>query len=107
MNCAKLYRECVEAGPQTSALLEAYLDRAHPDWRDGEDVGGAGQEQASTGSSAMTREEAFEILGLPSGAARSEIRKAHRTLMKSFHPDQGGSSYLASKINQAKDLLLE
>jgi hypothetical protein len=102
-----LYRECEAAGPQTSALLAAYLDRVHPEWRELEGVAAADEPQVHTGGTEMTREEAFEILGLAYGATREEIRKAHRALMKQFHPDQGGSSYLASKINQAKDLLLE
>ncbi len=102
-----LYLECEAAEPQSSALLGAYLDRAHPEWREREGVSDAGEEHGHTGSSAMSREEALEILGLALGATREEIRKAHKALMKQFHPDQGGSSYIASKINQAKDLLLE
>ena len=98
---------CDDAGPQTSALVEAYLDRYHAEWRDRDDVSDGAEQQAHTGSSVMSREEAFEILGLAYGATREEIRKAHKDLMKQFHPDQGGSSYIASKINQAKDLLLE
>lgn len=103
----QLHGECVEDGPQSSALLEAFLDRAHPDWRDDPGYAGDTEQKSHSGSSQMTREEAFEILGLAFGATKEEIRKAHKALMKKYHPDQGGSSYIASKINQAKDLLLQ
>jgi curved DNA-binding protein CbpA len=54
----------------------------------------------------MTREEAYRVLGLEPGATPEQIAAAYRELMKRVHPDQGGSAYLAAKLNQAKALLL-
>lgn len=91
--------------PESSALLEAYLDRTQPDWRDS-DSGAADETPRGAPSAAMTRDEAYRILGLEPGAPEEQIRDAYKRLMKKLHPDQGGSSYLAAKINQAKDMLL-
>jgi DnaJ-class molecular chaperone len=54
----------------------------------------------------MTKEEAYKILGLEAGAAATDVRKAHRRLMQRLHPDIGGTSFLAARINEAKDVLL-
>ncbi|HVY15212.1 MAG TPA: DnaJ domain-containing protein [Rhodopila sp.] len=54
----------------------------------------------------MTRAEAYEVLGLRPGASEAEIREAHHRLMRAAHPDAGGSDWLASRINQARDVLL-
>ena len=92
--------------PDAAALIETWLDRlGAPDWRaDYERRGGTAGTQATGG--VMTRDEAYKILGVAAGASEEDIRQAHRRLMRNFHPDAGGSTYLASKINQAKDLLL-
>lgn len=97
--------------PDSASVLEAYLDRTRPEWRD--DTEGGAEEAmreappSTAGAGAMTREEAYRILGLPRGADEKAIRDAHRKLMLKLHPDQGGSTYLAAKINQAKDLLIK
>jgi len=54
----------------------------------------------------MTRQEALSILGLQEGASTEEIKAAYHRLIAQVHPDKGGSDYLASQINQAKDILL-
>jgi DnaJ-domain-containing protein 1 len=91
---------------ESVALLESYLDRRFPAWRqhaEGDTARGQGR-TASSGK--MTSEEAYQILGLQSGATAEEIGRAHRALMKKLHPDQGGSTYLAARVNEAKDTLL-
>ena len=98
---------CRVDDPQSVQLLEAYLDRTHGDsWRGPDESGGGtgGTERATGGK--MTVAEAREILGVDESASRDEIIDAHRRLMQKMHPDRGGSTYLASKINQAKDVLI-
>ncbi len=90
-------------------LLEAYLDRRMPGWReDVERDGDTGRGEAGGASSlgALTLEEAYEILGLQPGATAQEVGKAHKTMMKRVHPDFGGSASLAARVNAAKDLAL-
>jgi DnaJ-domain-containing protein 1 len=90
---------------ESRALLAAYLDRRDAGWREGGDNGAsAGDLRRPSGK--MTEEEAYKILGLAPGASADEISHAHRALMKKLHPDQGGSTYLASRVNEAKDVLI-
>lgn len=109
-----LWRVCEREDRQSAQILVAYLDRWEPDWRQ---KAGAGHQQSAGGgtgysqrpgrtTAAMTVDEAWEVLGLKPGASEEAIRQAHRQLMKKFHPDQGGSDYIAAQINMAKDVLL-
>lgn len=100
----QLLVEC-QHDEESVALLQAYLDRVYADqWR--QQAGTQGQQQASSKSGEMSRQEALQVLGLLSGASKEEIIEAHRRLMQKLHPDRGGSAYLAAKINLAKDTLL-
>ena len=99
--------DCQQHDNEAIPLLEAYLDRMHgSEWRNQ-----ANEHYSSTADQAvsgqMTAQEAYEILGLDSSATEQDILDAHRRLMQKLHPDRGGSTYLASKINQAKDVLLK
>ncbi len=58
------------------------------------------------GRSGMSRDEAYEVLGLKPGADEGSIRDAHKRLMRMAHPDNGGSDWLASRLNQARDTLV-
>ena len=91
---------------ESVALLESYLDRRFPAWRQDAQGDAAGGQSRAASSGKMTDEEAYQILGLQPGASRDEIGRAHRALMKKLHPDQGGSTYLAARVNEAKDTLL-
>jgi hypothetical protein len=103
-----LLRECRAEDEEGARLLEAYLDRFQPDWRD--ELAGGGTSGSGGGarpaSGDVTVEEAYAILGLAPGADAEAIKEAHRRLMVKLHPDHGGSDYLATKINRARDVLL-
>jgi DnaJ-class molecular chaperone len=85
--------------------MKAFLDQRSPGWRDRHK-----EDRSSNGSSrsgnSMTTGEAHDVLGLNLGATNDQIRAVHRRLMMKFHPDQGGSTYLATRINEAKETLL-
>ena len=101
-----LLRECRAANEEGARLIEAYLDRTHPDWRD-DVAGGSTGGSPHTSSADMTVAEAYEILGLDAGADAAAVKAAHHRLMMQLHPDHGGTDYLATKINRARDVLLK
>ena len=102
-----LLRECRAQDEEGARLLEAYLDRTRPDWREELHGEGADAGAARPAAGNMSVEEAYAILGLAPGASPAEIKEAHRRLMIKLHPDHGGSDYLATQINRARDVLLD
>ena len=98
---------CAAQDPEGARLLEAYLDRRFSGWRPaGESEAHARGGHAAGRSGGMTEDEAHQILGLQKGAGAEEIARAHRELMKKAHPDAGGSSELAARLNEAKTVLM-
>ena len=102
----QLLSELRSTDSQGTVLMEAYLDRRLRGWRDRNDDDRAKTKRRSPRGATMTAYEAYELLGLKPGAKEEQIRAAHRRLMMKFHPDQGGSTYLAARINEAKEVLL-
>jgi len=85
---------------ESSILLQAYLLRSGTQ-------GFQGTEGFKPGGYAdLSKDEAYNVLGLEPGASQQDIIKAHKRLMQRLHPDRGGSDYLAAKINSAKDKLI-
>ncbi len=105
----ELLRFCRAGDGDAAALLETYLERHRSEELDSAAYGngpGYDRQSPSGQGGAMSSKEAYAILGLEPGASDKDIANAHRHLMKKLHPDQGGSNYLASKINRAKEVLL-
>ena len=96
----QLLADCQALDTESVPLIEAWLDRTDPEWRD------AAPPPERQRDGAMTRAEALAVLGLAEGASEAEIRAAHRRLMRSAHPDHGGSDWLATRVNEARDVLL-
>ncbi|MGD9616498.1 MAG: J domain-containing protein [Alphaproteobacteria bacterium] len=104
-----LLRECRAADEEGARLVEAWLDRMDPEWRDDlhdEHAASGTGTPPPRGTADITIEEAYAILGLQPGADEAAIKAAYHRLMKQLHPDRGGSDYFAAKINRARDVLL-
>jgi hypothetical protein len=102
---ASLEAECAKLDAEGARLLQAYLDRRFAGRRE-DAYAHADPGPARRRPGAMTAEEAYEVLGLAPGAPDEAVRRAYKDLMKRLHPDQGGSTYLAARVNQARDVLL-
>jgi len=78
----------------------------------GGSAGGGGPGNGGSGGAArpragaMSKQEAYQVLGLTPGATEADIRAAHHRLMRTAHPDAGGSDWLAARVNMARDILL-
>ena len=103
-----LLRECRAGDEEGARLIEAYLDRSDPNWRDDLHAAGSGAGGSRSGPAVpdVTVEEAYEILGLDPGADAEAIKAAYHRLMMQLHPDHGGTDYFAAKLNRARDVLL-
>ena len=103
---AALYQVAVARYPDSLEVLEVYFERVYGEqWQDKLGLSGQSTQAASNGE--LSVDEALDVLGLQPGASEEEVIAAHRKMMQKFHPDRGGSNYLAAKVNAAKDLLLK
>lgn len=103
-----LLKEYSRIDSESAQLLAAYLDRSeHTAWRNHYKQDESYHRRTTANNTSMSIEEAYAILGLHEDATKEEILEAHRRLIQKLHPDRGGNDYLASKINQAKSLLLK
>lgn len=105
--CESVYDLCCRDDPEGARLMEAYLDRRFAGWRAaGQNQRHSGSRRSGRRSGVMSEDEAYEVLGLQKGASDEEVVRSHRSLMKKLHPDHGGSTDLAARVNEAKDVLM-
>lgn len=105
--CEVLYDLCRRDDPEGARLLQAYLDRRFSGWRPANEAqGDSWSSEARRRAGAMSKDEAYEVLGLQKGATREEVVRSHRSLMKKLHPDHGGTTDLAARVNEAKEVLM-
>ena len=101
----QLHEEYSQIDEDSKLLLENYLDKTHgTEWR--ANTSHESNSDSTTSHTDVSIQEAYDILGIEPGADREAIIDAHRRLIQKLHPDRGGSSYLAIKINQAIETLL-
>ncbi len=105
--CEALHDLCCRDDPEGARLMEAYLDRRFAGWRaTSQNQRHPGRGRARRRAGTMSEDEAYEVLGLQKGASDEEVARSHRSLMKKLHPDHGGSTDLAARVNEAKDVLM-
>ena len=99
------YQLCLSQDPEAIRLLDSYIERHRPNLAD--QPSPESDQPSPEGPNELSREQAYQILGLTPGASESDIVQAHKRMMQKLHPDRGGSNYLAAMINQAKQRLLQ
>lgn len=87
-------------------LLWSWVGLSKPGGANPRPNASAGPRRPASRNGAMTRDEALAVLGVTPKASKAEIQAAYLRLMRMAHPDQGGSDWLAARINQARDVLL-
>jgi hypothetical protein len=105
--CEVVHDLCCRDDPEGARLMEAYLDRRFAGWC----ATSAEREPSWAPKHApppgmMSEDEAYEVLGLQKGAPEEEVVLSHHSLMKKLHPDHGGATDLAARVNEAKDVLM-
>lgn len=104
-----VYLYCSQSDPEAVRLLQTYIQRQRgAEWQQANPGSNHGQYQNNSSGSApdMSVEEARQVLGIEGELTRKSVSAAHRSLIGQFHPDKGGSDYLATKINLAREVLL-
>ena len=98
------YQESLQSDTDTVRLLDAYVRQEYGEQWEGNSHT---DNTSATQGGPMSAEEARLVLGLGDQPSKADIVKTHRKLISKLHPDKGGSDYLATKINQARDILLK
>lgn len=103
--CAALRALCRDMDPASVRLVDLYVDSRFAGGRSAKDGDADARRRQRSGAQSMSEKNAYEILGLPQGASREDVARAHRILMKKVHPDHGGTASLAALLNEARDIL--